>query len=106
MAEVERNWVVLEPGKAVRMHWIDHVSVERQISDPYFGVPRTVMSWVFRVDRLDGREVDMTFSVLSDKLRGELSGYMVDKRYRGYEFTIVKDAPGTVPPRIVMVTPI
>lgn len=79
--------------------------VPRQITDPYFKVPRTVQSLVFLVDRENGREVDKSFSILSTKLVNELSGYLEGKRYRGYEFTVVKDAPGTVPPRIVSVTP-
>lgn len=106
MAGVEENWVVLEPGVAKRVHMIDHVVGSREITDKYFGRPRTVTTWLFLVDREDGRPVDKTFSVLSGRLKDELSGYIPDKRYKGYEFTFIKDAPGTVPPRILEVTPI
>jgi len=106
LAEIEPNWVMLKPGVPVRMHFIDHVAVPREITDPYFGVPRTVQSLVFRVDRQDGVEVERAFSILSDKLKNDLSGYLVDKRYRGYEFIIVKPGPGTVAPRIVEVRPL
>ena len=104
MAAVE-NFVVLKPGIPVKMHWKAHKFVDRQIMDPTFEVPRTGRSLLFLVDEEDGRAVDKTYSVMSTKLAGELSGYLEGNRYLGYNFTIVKDAPGMVPPRIVEVTP-
>jgi len=105
MAVKAENWVVLKPGVPTRLHFVDHVVMPRVITDPFFKVPREVVSWVFRVDREDGKPVDKIFSVLSDRLKGELAGYIEGKRYREYEFTLLKEAPGTVPPRIVTVTP-
>lgn len=104
VAEVE-NFVVLKPGRPVRMHFRAHKVVDRVITDPTFGVTRTVKSLLFLVDEQDGAPVDKTFSVLSQKLAGELSGYLEENRYLRYDFTLVKDAAGTVPPRIVEVTP-
>ena len=101
----EENWVILKPGVPVKMHWKDHKFVDRSITDLTFGVARTVRGLLFLVDEEDGRAVDKTFSVVSSKLVGELSGYLEGYRYRGYTFTIIKDAPGTVPPRIAEVTP-
>jgi len=43
--------------------------------------------------------------VVSGKLVDELSAYLEGRRYRGYEFVVVKDAPGTIPPRLVEVRP-
>ena len=106
MAAVAENWVILEPGVPKRIHMIDHIVEPREITDKYFGRPRTVTTWLFLVDREDGRPVDKTFSVLSGRLKAELSGYIPEKRYTRYEFTFIKDAPGTVPPRILEATPI
>jgi len=100
------NWVVLKPGVPVRLHFRAHRVIERVITDPIFGVAKTVRSLMFLVDRENGAAVDKTFSVVSGKLADELSGYLEGERYRGYTFTIVKDAPGTVPPRIVETRPI
>jgi len=97
--------VILKPGVPKRLHFKDDTTEDRQIQDRYFNVPRTVKSLIFLVDRVDGASVDKTFSVLSQKLINDLAGYMENKKYRNYEFTLVKDGPGTVPPRIVSVTP-
>ena len=107
MAEVlPANWVVLRPGVPVRLHFRAAKTVSRVITDPIFGVPKTVTSLLFLVDRENGAAVDKTFSVVSGRLAEELSGYLEAERYRAYEFTFVKDAPGTVPPRLVEVRPI
>lgn len=104
MGEVE-NFVVLKPGVPVKMHFKAHKFVDRVIMDPTFGVSRTVKALLFLVDEVGGSPVDKTYSVLSQRLAGELSGYLEGQRYLGYTFTLVKDAAGTVPPRIVEVTP-
>jgi len=100
------NWVVLSPGVPKKLHFKDHKTVSRVITDPVFGGPKTVQSLLLLVDEEDERPVTKTFSVVSEKLAGDLSGYLEGARYRGYRFTLIKDAPGTVPPRILEVTPI
>lgn len=95
------NWVVLEPGVPVRLHFKDHRVVDRQITDPTFKTARTVKGLMFLVDQVDGRPVDLTFSVLSQKLYSDFMGDLPGKAYTRYVYTVVKDAPGTVPPRIV-----
>lgn len=107
MAELPMaNWVVLTPGVPVRLHFKDHRFVERVITDAIFGVPKRVRTLMFLVDEEGGRPVEKSFSVVSGKLADDLSGYLEGARYRAYRFTIVKDAPGTVAPRILEVTPI
>ena len=105
MAGIE-NFVKLKPGVPVKMHFKMHKIVDRQITDPFFNVPRTVKNLLFLVDRVNGQAVDKTFSILSQKLADDLSGYLEQNRYRNYEFTIVKDSAGMVPPRISEVTPL
>jgi len=105
-APVIENWVKLEPGVSKRLRFAEYRKVRRVITDPFFRRPREVEGLVFRVVMEDGREVDKIFSVLSERLAGELSGYLVGDRFRHYEFTFIKDAPGTVAPRLVSATPV
>lgn len=94
------NWVKLEVGKPVELHFSQYRVTSRQITDPYFGTPRTVESLLFLVDRVDGEPVDKTFSVTSEKLAQEFEPYLEDGSYRDYIWTLVKDGPGFVAPRI------
>ncbi len=94
------NWVKLEVGKVVCMHFKEYRVTPRQITDPYFGTPRTVTSLLFLVDQVDGVPVDKTFSVTSEKLADEFKPYLEDGSFRNYVWCLVKDAAGFVPPRI------
>jgi len=100
------NWVKLEPGKEKRLRFSGHVIVKKQITDPITKAPKTVEALEFDVALEDGSPTTRRFSVVSEKLAGDLGPYLIDKRYLRYEFTIVKDAPGTVPPRLVRAVPI
>lgn len=99
------NFIVLAPGVSVKMHFDDHAVASRVITDPIFKRPKTVESLLFIVDELDGKPINKTYSILSQKHAAEFSGYLEGKKYRDYVFTVIKDAPGTVPPRIVEVAP-
>ena len=94
------NWVKLPVGKVVCMHFKEYRVTSRQITDPYFGTPRTVQSLLFLVDRVDGEPVDKTFSVVSEKLADEFRPYLEDGSFRDYVWCLVKDAAGFVPPRV------
>jgi len=96
---------VLRPGVSVRLHFTDHRVVRRQITDPIRGVPVERESLMLYVDRENGVKVDKMYSILSQKHAAEFAGYLEGKRYLGYEFVIVKDAAGMVPPRISQVLP-
>lgn len=90
----------LEVGREVRLHFREYSVESRQITDPVFKVPRTVRSLLFLVDRVDGAPVDKTFSVVSEKLADEFWPYLEDGSFRLYEWVLVKDGPGFIPPRI------
>jgi len=100
------NYVILKPGVPVRLHFSDHGVAKRMIMDPIRGVQVERESLVLYVDREEGNAVSKMYSILSQKHAAEFSGYLPGKRYLGYEFVVVKDAAGTVPPRIVQVLPI
>ena len=106
MASPISNYVTLSPGVMVRLHFKDHALLKRQIEDPVRHVPVERESLLFYVDKVNGGPVDKIYSILSQKHAAEFAGYLEGKRYVGYEFVVVKDAAGTVPPRIVSVTPV
>lgn len=105
MAAPIANFVILVPGVEKILHFSDHRIESRVITDPYTKQPKKVESLLFTVDTEDGRAVSRSYSILSQKHAAEFSGYLEGLRYRDYVFTVVKDAPGTVPPRIVSVRP-
>ena len=106
MAAPIENFVVLKPGIPVTLHFYEHAVVRRQIEDPIRKVLVTRESLLFYVDERDGTKVDLVYSILSQKHAAEFSGYLPGKRYVGYRFTVIKDAPGFVPPRIARVVPL
>jgi hypothetical protein len=106
MAGVIENFVVLKPGIPVTLHFSDHRVVSRQITDPVRLVAATRETLLFYVDEVGGTKVDKVYSILSQKHAAEFAGYLPGKKYVGYRFTVIKDAPGFVPPRIVKVEPL
>ena len=106
MAAPIENFVVLKPGIPVSLHFSDHRVVSRQIEDPIRHIMVTRESLLFYVDEADGTKVDRMYSILSQKHAAEFAGYLPGKRYVGYRFIVIKDAPGFVPPRIVSVKPL
>ena len=99
------NWVKLEPGVPKTLHFADHAVVERVITDPILKRPKKVVSLVFLVDEEDGRPVEKSFSVVSERLMKEFEAYLPGKRYRYYVFTLLKPEHPFAPPRIVSVRP-
>jgi hypothetical protein len=100
------NWVKLLPGIPIRVHFVDHAIVVRQIVDPVTKNQKSVESLQFTVDRLDGNPVSKNMSIVSERLAGEFGPFLTDKRYVKYEFVIVKDAAGPTPPRIAQSIPL
>lgn len=101
-----QNWVMLSPGVEKRLRFSDHVLRKKTITDPVTKRPKEVESLEFIVSMEDGSPVSRTFSIVSQKLAGELGPYLIDRRYLRYEFVFIKDAPGTVAPRLVRATPV
>jgi len=94
------NWVKLEPGITVCMRFKEYRVARRQITDPYFKTPRMVESLLFLVSHVDGKPVDKTFSVTSEKLAQEFEPYLEDGTYKVYNWCLVKDGEGFTAPRI------
>ena len=94
------NWVKLPPGKVVCMRFKEYRVTSREITDPFWKTPRKVDSLLFLVDRVDGKPVDKTFSVVSERLAQEFEPYLADGSYKAYEWCLVKDAGEFTPPRV------
>lgn len=91
---VLKNYIELQEGIPARFHFTDYLIVEKDITDPLTRTTRTVRALQFTVDRLDGRELSSSFSVLAEKLAVQLEPFLVDNRFRGYEFEITKVGRG------------
>jgi len=103
--EALENWVILEPCREKRLHFVEHYFVKRPITDPLLKRAKMVVSLVFLVDEEDGRPVEKSFSVLSMKLAQELTPYLEGKRYVHYDFVIHKPVERFAAPRLVTVIP-
>ena len=82
------------------MHFKEYSVASREITDPFFKTARTVKSLLFLVDQVDGKPVDQTFSVVSEKLASEFEPYLADGSYRDYVWCLVKDEAGWTAPRV------
>lgn len=94
------NWVKLPIGVEVRLHFREYRVTARPITDPTFGVARSVQTLLLLVDREDGVPVDKVLSIVSEKLANEFKPYLGDGSYRDYEWFLVKDGPGFAAPRV------
>ena len=88
------NIVILEAGTPERMHFVDHIVVDRDITDPLTGRPGTRKVLEFSVDRLNGLPASAKFSTMSESLYGMFEPFLVGKLYRGYEFIVQKRGSG------------
>jgi hypothetical protein len=100
------NWVILQPGVQKVLRFSDHRITTTVITDPITRGSKTVEALQFSVIEEDGSPVSRSFSVISQKLAGELGPYLVGNRYLSYRFTFIKDSPGPTPPRIASVVPV
>ena len=97
---VLENFVKLEPGVGRVLHFYAHKIASREITDPDLGERVMRQSLVFYVDEEDGEKVSKMYSIVSERHANEFAGYLPGKAYVGYLFTVIKDAPGYVAPRI------
>ena len=87
------------------MRFSEYRITSRQITDPFFGTSRKVNSLLFMVDQVDGKPVDKTFSVVSEKLAMEFEPYLEDGSYKRYTWCLTKDPGEFTPPRVARRTP-
>ncbi len=88
------NYVSFQEGVPKRLHFTDHALQDRLTPDPLLGFAKMLTVLVLVVDEEDGYKVSKTLSVTSGALAGQLSGYLVDRLYRGYDFVITRRGAG------------
>lgn len=88
------NYIQLQPGVPVRMHFTDDYIIERTILEKESGKDKQVTSLTFWCDELDGEPAARTFSVLSQKLAAHLEPFRTNKRYKDYDFIITQMGDG------------
>jgi hypothetical protein len=96
-------WVRLEPSRPKKIHIKAWQKLNRVITDPITGMPKEIPSLILTVDEEDGIPVTKQFSVVSQKLSAELRPYLEEGTFAQYNFVIVKDAAGPIPPRLLAV---
>lgn len=88
------NYVTFVEGTPTRLHFTDHALQDRDIPDPLLGFSKRISTLVLVVDEQDGRPVAKTLSVTAQSLAAQLSGYLADRLYRGYDFVVVRRGAG------------
>lgn len=103
---VDENYVKLEVGIPVTMKFDNFKWVSHKVVDPELGFSKTVRALVFHVTEVEGKLADTVFSLISTKAQKEMEPYLEAERYKRYEFTWLKEAPGYVAPRLYNVIPL
>ncbi len=101
---VEENFVKLEIGIPVVMRFDKYAWQSRQVLDPDLGFTKTVKTLVFHVVELEGMPADTVFSLVSVKAQKEFEPYLLGDKFLRYRFTVIKEGPGFVAPRIMLAT--
>jgi len=91
---VLQNFITLASGVPAAMHFVDAQKVDRDITDPATGKVKTLTTYQFVVDELNGEVVTATFSVTSEKLAAQLDPYVRSGRLQDMVFTITKHGLG------------
>ena len=88
------NFVKLEPGIPVRLHFTDYYEVNREIRDKESGRLKRVDTKVFYVNEEDGETVSKTFSIMSQKLFAHFIPFLPGNDYRNHDFVITQMGDG------------
>lgn len=106
MADVLENWVKLVPGIEKKMRFSGGSVQQRQIEDPVTRGQKTIRGLIMRVTHEDGMPVQKDFSIVSERLAGEMSAYLTPERLAGFEFTFLKEPGQFTAPRLVRIAPV
>ena len=88
------NYIALEEGIPLRLHFTDDYLVDRDITDPQTQKVKRIKSLVFWVDEVNGQPASKSFSVVSQALAAKLQPYLAGKNYAGWTFVITKNGSG------------
>ena len=88
------NYVILQPGQPVRMHFDSHEVRTDTITDPRTRTPKPVNKLQFHVDELNGQRVSAYYSILSDKHAKDFEPFIAGQRYLAYDFVVSYSGDG------------
>jgi hypothetical protein len=91
---VLENFVTFVEGVPLRLHFVDHSLADRVITDPLTGLAKRITTLQMVVDEEDGLPVAKVLSITSENLASQIAGYLPDKAYRAYYFTITRRGSG------------
>ena len=91
---VLQNFIRLEPGVPAVIHAVADRIINRDIADPLTGVDKTITLMEFDVDELNGKPVNATWSVTSEKLAQQLQPLTVGKQYLTLNLIVTKNGTG------------
>ena len=89
-----QNYIILETGKPVAVHFYDWMIVVKEPVDPLLKRPLAKRALILLVDEVDGSPEQRVLSILSDKLASQLKPYLDDKSYPTWTFIITKIGEG------------
>ena len=99
------NYIKLLDGVPMRLHFTDHAVGDRLVMDPVLEFEKRVTVLTLVVDEEDGRPVTKTLSVTAQNLAAQLSGYLSERIYRGYDFVLTRRGLGFATKYTVMIFP-
>ncbi len=88
------NYVKLENGVPVLLHFTGWTLMPKNITDPSTGSVRKVNSIHLSVDEENGRPVTKELSVVSEKLAAQLEPYLENGTFVNKKFKITKTGIG------------
>ena len=91
---VLQNFISLVSEVPATMHFVSAQKTDRDITDPDTRSIKTLTTYQFIVDELNGAQVTATFSVTSEKLAAQLDPYVQTGRLHEMIFTITKHGSG------------
>jgi len=88
------NYVIFDENTPERLHFSEHMARVKEITDPQTLRPRTVNAVDFTVDRLNGRPVVSTLSIIQENLYAQIEPYLENRQYVQYDFIVTKRGSG------------
>lgn len=94
MMEIPERYVVLKENIPVLLKFSDHYVMNKEIFDEKAKRTKTVQTLQFVVSHLNGKPVNMEWSVLSFKLQERLKPYIDSGQWKTRVFKVTKHGKG------------
>jgi hypothetical protein len=91
---VLQSYVEIKPGVPARMHFVDHWVESITATDPLVGRPLPKKRLRFAVDELNGQPAQTYYSTMSQKHAADFEPFLINKKYRDYDFIVTLQGSG------------